>query len=95
MAQTQHVNVSIVTVIQFPYLSKLLFSLPAIDCGPPPQPANSAIQSTTTTFGSIAIYSCNPGYELSTGTATFIRECLGTAEWSGATPSCDSELILE
>ena len=69
-----------------------LFSLLAVDCGPPPQPANSIVQSTTTTFGSTAVYSCIPGYELSTGTGVFIRRCLGTAEWSGATPSCDGIL---
>ena len=92
MAQIQHVNVGIMGIKEFGHWYHC-FSSTAVDCGSPPEPANSNVQSTTTTFGSSTIYSCESGYELSTGMATFTRQCLETEEWSGETPSCDSELL--
>ncbi len=44
---------------------------------------------TGTTLGNIATYTCNSGYELSTGGGTFEIKCLPSGEWSDDAPDCD------
>lgn len=96
VAQIQRVNVGIIigTLIYHNGNNYWYYLSPAVNCGSPPEPANSIVQSTTTNFGSTAVYSCELGYDLSTGGATFTRRCLETEEWSGATPTCDSKITL-
>ena len=36
--------------------------------------------------GSVLVYACDPGYEITNGTET--RECLSNFSWTGATPVC-------
>ena len=87
----QFVNVCLFSYINsFKGLTCHSFS-PVVDCGQPPQSENTNIQSSTTTLGSTAIYSCIAGYELSTGTLTLTRECLSSGSWSGMTPNCTSK----
>ena len=57
----------------------------AVDCGPLDAPALGAVNLNRTTFGSIANYSCQTGYEVN-GTST--RVCGGNGEWSGSMPQC-------
>lgn len=61
--------------------------LPSTDCGPLFSPAYGSVYllNGTTTFGSVANYSCNPGYSLS---APMSRVCSDTSLWSGFAPVC-------
>ncbi len=61
-----------------------------VDCGPLMAPTNGAVGVASTTFGSIAMYSCDDGFEL-VGVDT--RECQATGVWSGAPPSCVSDTV--
>ena len=66
-----------------------------IDCGPPPIPQKSMVEAPVTTLGNTAVYTCNSGYELSTGTLTVTRQCMDNSEWSGVTPSCIGKICIE
>lgn len=55
-------------------------------------PQNSMVEALVTTLGNTAVYTCNSGYELSTGTLTVTRQCMANSEWSGVTPSCISKI---
>ncbi len=65
----------------------VFFCFSAVDCGPLGNPADGlvVILSTTTTFGSIAIYNCTSGYNL-TGEAT--RVCQADGVWNSSDPTC-------
>ena len=52
-------------------------------------PANGNVGAASTTFGSLAVYSCNDGYEL---VGSNMRECQANGTWSGVTPSCTLEM---
>ena len=58
---------------------------PVIDCGPLGDPANGEVSVSSTTFSSVATYSCNTGYTL---TGDDMRMCLGTGLWSDSEPTC-------
>ncbi|CAL1542578.1 unnamed protein product, partial [Lymnaea stagnalis] len=59
-----------------------------VDCGSsPPTIVNADISYTTTTFGSMATYTCQPGYKLDNPSANVT--CLDTGYWDTATFSCD------
>lgn len=60
-----------------------------IDCFFPGRPENGQTSYTTTTFASLATYSCNVGYELSGSTSA---QCLSNWEWSDVPPRCIREL---
>lgn len=60
-----------------------------VDCGPLTAPANGNVGAASTTFGSLAVYSCNDGYEL---VGSNMRECQANGTWSGVTPSCTLEM---
>ena len=57
----------------------------AIDCGPLSIPQNAIINMTTTTFPSMAVYSCETGYDLN-GPST--RMCQPDGNWSRLEISC-------
>ena len=60
-----------------------------VDCGLLEAPDNGTVDlSAGTTFGSVAVYSCNDIFEL-VGSST--RTCLGTGLWSDEPPICDRE----
>lgn len=56
-----------------------------VDCGSPGIPRNGLVDAASTSFRSVATYSCNEGYEL-VGEAS--RVCGSDREWSGSIPSC-------
>ncbi len=56
------------------------------DCGSPSNPSNGSVNAPTTTYGSIATYSCNTGYSMVGGA---IRTCQAGGNWSGVAPTCE------
>ncbi len=64
----------------------LTFSFTAVDCGVLSNPANGMVDVSTTTFGSIANYTCNPGYVI---TGVNNRSCGSDKEWSDIPPNCE------
>ena len=56
-----------------------------IDCGMLEAPPGGSVATPMTTFGAIATYSCDPGYDLLGSPA---RSCLEDATWSGTAPIC-------
>ena len=59
------------------------------DCGALSNPANGQVNTSGTTFGQTATYSCNTGYNL-VGDST--RMCQANGDWSGSAPTCQSIL---
>ncbi|XP_053408096.1 sushi, von Willebrand factor type A, EGF and pentraxin domain-containing protein 1-like [Mercenaria mercenaria] len=58
----------------------------AKDCGSPPNPLNGLVDIVAgTTFGSTAVYTCNPGYYRQGASA---RTCLATGYWDNLVPTC-------
>lgn len=57
-----------------------------VDCGPLEAPVNTLINSVSTTYGSTAVYQCEPGYILTGNVST--RECLVNGSWSNKPPRC-------
>ena len=55
------------------------------DCGTLVAPEDGSVAFTTTTFESVATYTCNPGYFITGGT---VRVCLHDGYWTGTDPSC-------
>ena len=75
----------------YPVTQACILSLTAVDCGSLTNPANGQVSHTAgTKFGEIAIYSCEPGYNL-VGDST--RTCQATGEWSGSEPTCQGVLL--
>jgi len=64
------------------------FFIAAIDCGGLSSPSNGQISVTGTTFGSMATYSCDPGYTLDGNTS---RTCQSNGQWSSSQLSCNGE----
>lgn len=63
----------------------------AFDCGQLPNPPNGAVDTSTgTTYKSLAVYTCDEGYEL---LGEPVRTC-GAFAWNGSEPSCISKLEL-
>ena len=60
-------------------------SLTAVDCGTLIDPDNGEVLVSSTTYTSVATYSCNTGYILE-GENT--RTCQESGLWSGSEPSC-------
>ena len=63
-----------------------LYIFAVVDCGSIGDPENGEVTFSETTFGSLATYECDEGFEL-VGEAT--RTCEATGEWSGEEPVCD------
>ena len=59
-----------------------------VDCGPPPMTANGQVSAPTTTFQSMATYTCNMGYEFPSGNQQITRMCQADSTWSDSTPLC-------
>ena len=57
----------------------------AVDCGSLDNPGNWVVSFTTTTYNSVATYSCSTGYTL---TGDDRRMCLESGLWSGSEPMC-------
>ena len=67
-------------------LMKLLFSV--VDCLNLTSPSNGQVSVSTTTFGSVATYTCEDGYMLM---GFPMRECLSNGSWSQQEPVCESK----
>ncbi len=59
-----------------------------VDCGPLTDPTNGMVGIPTTTFGSMATYSCNPGYQM---TGLMVRTCTASGWSTGDDPVCTGE----
>lgn len=68
----------------------------AADCGEPEAPPNGNVAFTSTTVGSVAVYSCDEAFDLNplipvTQTCAFD----GTeAKWSGLEPKCMGKEVI-
>jgi CUB/sushi domain-containing protein len=60
------------------------------DCGAPGAPTHGTVSAPTTTFMSIATYSCTAGYALSGATT---RTCQSDQTWSSTVPMCVSNPV--
>ena len=65
------------------------FPCVVVNCGTLSNPANGMVSVSTTTYNSVATYSCNVGHTL-TGDA--MRTCLETGSWSHDEQTCCGEL---
>ena len=63
---------------------------PALDCGVLSNPPNGMVTAFSTTFMSVANYSCNHGYLLMGVTS---RTCQADANWSDDEPTCERESL--
>ena len=67
--------------------------LPVVDCGSLDDPTNGAVDTFSgTTFMMTATYTCNTGYNI---VGDMTRTCQDAMLWSGAAPTCDSEIIIK
>ncbi|XP_065189463.1 sushi, von Willebrand factor type A, EGF and pentraxin domain-containing protein 1-like [Sycon ciliatum] len=57
-----------------------------INCGAIPNVSNADWQGNASTFGSNIIYTCLPGYEMTSGSAMI--SCQDDKTWSGTVPTC-------
>lgn len=62
-----------------------------VDCGPLDAPSNGRIDITSTTFQSMAFYSCDPGFNL---VGESKRTCLASGNWSSSPPVCNGKSIV-
>ena len=67
-------------------------SYSVVDCGTLGDPANGLLSISTTTYNSVATYSCNIGHNL---IGDDMRMCLETGSWSGSEPICPGELLFQ
>ena len=68
-----------------------IFHSTVVNCSTLADPDNGQVNQTTgTTFGQAATYSCDAGYDLE-GNST--RMCQATGMWSGNETTCQSEPI--
>ena len=63
----------------------------AVDCGTLDDPENGQVSFTSTTFLSIARYTCDVGFER-VGTA--VRGCQANGQWSSQAPVCRREACI-
>ena len=59
-----------------------------VDCDILDDPTNGMVTVSTTTYNSLAKYSCNIGHTL---TGDDMRTCLETGSWYGNEPTCIGE----
>ena len=62
---------------------------PVVDCDSLPNPTNGSVIFSMSTFGAMATYMCDEGFDL-IGNST--RLCLANGSWEGTAPTCQSEL---
>ena len=64
----------------------LLLIFPVVVCPPLSDPVNGAVSVPDASFGGVATYTCNTGYDL---TGAVIRSCQIDGSWSGTPPICE------
>ena len=70
------------------YIHFLYIGNELVMCGDPGLPENGQRIVTSNLVTAVVTYSCNQAYFL---VGDIQRTCLPTGEWSGATPTCQSE----
>ena len=62
----------------------------AVECGDPDPIENGSVDTSEgTTFGNVAVYSCDEGYKLDEKIQGAVEVvCLATKEWSDTAPIC-------
>ena len=71
----------------------LFFDLVVANCGSLPNPSNGDVgffPAGSTTFGAVAIYTCDPGFSLQ---GREERTCQADETWSGSEPKCVRKLV--
>ena len=66
-----------------------MFFLLVVSCGSLSSPTNGSITITEVTFGALANFTCDEGFNL-IGSSS--RQCLANGNWSGNDTSCESML---
>ena len=67
-----------------PFVHSLCITV--VDCGSPPGIDNGSPGTPDmTTFGGTVTYTCNNGYEISTGATMMTASCLATGDWDTVT----------
>ena len=61
-----------------------------VNCGDLNDPNNGQVSLNGTILGSIATYTCDPGFNL---TGDMERTCQANGDWSGSEPVCQSQFI--
>ena len=73
-----------------PLLSVLSFLLSSVvDCGSLSHPTNGLVMFSMSTFGAMATYMCDEGFNL-IGNSTQL--CLANGSWEGTVPTCQSKI---
>ena len=85
----QFVKVSYSSIYLYTTTSFINFIPSVVDCGGLSSPQNGQVILTNTTFGSIATYLCDEGFNL---IGDMQRMCQSNGEWSGNEPICESQL---
>ena len=67
-----------------------LYYIAGIECEALTAPENGSIIVGPRTVGSLVIYTCDDGYELSVPQPAY-RQCQANGTWSGEEPTCDRE----
>ena len=62
-----------------------------VDCGDLPDPRNGDVKISKSTFGGVALHSCDTGYFL---VGNVKRVCQANGKWSGAAPICKSNPLV-
>ena len=62
-----------------------------VDCGLLVAPVFGEVNITDTTFGSLANYSCQRGYNIN---GTSMRVCEDTGQWSHSMPQCICKIVF-
>ena len=67
-------------------MSSFQFLNAVVNCGRIGVPENGEITLSETTFGSVAVYACDEGFDL---VGELFRTCQANAEWTGEEPVCE------
>ena len=63
-----------------------------VDCGQPPVPANSSYAGMNFTSSHFVNYTCDPGYEQTSGGTSL--QCIGNGTWAGQQIVCTGKVFL-
>ena len=77
--------------MRFPFHDSIIL---VVNCPPLEPPPNGGVDVAELIFESVARYTCDIGFQLSTGGDSFNRTCQENGEWSDASPVCEGELLL-
>ena len=67
-------------------------SCQVVDCGQPPVPANSSFTGMNFTSSHFVNYTCNPGYEQTSGGTSL--QCISNGTWIGSPIGCAGKVLL-